>query len=76
MNRAIVVVVDSMGIGALPDAEEFGDDLTCNTIVNLAQKAGGLNASNLEKLGLGNLADIKGVNKTTDAIGSYGILKM
>ena len=37
MKRAIVIVVDSMGIGALPDAAEFGDDLSCNTVVNLAE---------------------------------------
>ena len=76
MKRAIVVVVDSMGIGALPDAVEFGDDLTCNTVVNLAEKSGGLNVPNLEKLGFGNLADIKGVNKTESPKARYGILKM
>ena len=76
MKRAIVVVVDSMGIGALPDAEEFGDDLTCNTVVNLAYKSGGLNIPNLEKMGFGNLADIKGVKKVDSPISSYGILKM
>ena len=76
MKRAIVIVVDSMGIGALPDASEFGDDLSCNTVVNLAQKAGGLNIPNLEKMGFGNLADIKGVLKTDTPGASYGILKM
>ena len=76
MKRAIVIVVDSMGIGALPDAEEFGDDLTCNTVVNLAEKSGGLNVPNLEKMGFGILADIKGVKKTDNPSAQYGILKM
>jgi len=76
MKRAIVVVVDSMGIGAMEDAVEFGDDLTCNTLVNLASKSGGLNVSNLEKMGLGNLADIKGVSKVANPCASYGILKL
>ena len=75
-KRAVVIVVDSMGIGALPDAMEFGDDLSCNTLVNLAEKSGGLNVPYLEKLGLGNLADIKGVGKNQNATGSCGILKM
>jgi len=76
MKRAIVIVVDSMGIGALPDAADFGDDLVCNTIVNLAEKSGGLIAPNFEKMGLGNLADIKGVKKCDNPIASYGILNM
>ena len=49
MKRAIVIVVDSMGIGAMPDAKEFGDDETVNTVVNLAAASGGLNAPNFEK---------------------------
>ena len=39
-KRAIVIVVDSMGCGALPDAKDFNDDLTCNTLANLAEKTG------------------------------------
>ncbi len=76
MKRAIVIVVDSMGIGAMADAEDFGDDLTCNTVVNLAEKSGGLNIPNLESMGFGNLADIKGVNKCASPVASYGILKL
>ena len=76
MKRAIVVVIDSMGIGALPDAEKFGDDLSCNTVVNLAEKSGGLNVPNLESMGFGNLADIKGVKRNDNPRASYGILKM
>lgn len=62
-KRAIVIVIDSMGCGALKDAEEYNDDLSCNTLANLALKTGGLNVPNLEKLGFGNIIDIKGVNK-------------
>lgn len=75
-KRAIVIVVDSMGCGALPDADEFGDDLSVNTLKNLANEAGGLNVPNLEKMGLGNIIDINGVNKTTAPTADYGILKM
>ena len=50
MKRAIIVVIDSMGIGAMPDSLEFGDDSTVNTLCNLAEKNGGINLPNFEKL--------------------------
>lgn len=76
MKRAIVIVVDSMGCGALPDAKEYNDELTCNTLANLARATGGLNVPNLEKMGLGNIIDIDGVSKITSPTSNYGILKM
>ncbi|MBQ4645714.1 MAG: phosphopentomutase [Candidatus Gastranaerophilales bacterium] len=75
-KRAIVVVVDSMGCGALKDANEYNDDLSCNTIANLAKATGGLNVPNFEKMGLGNIIDIEGVKKTTTPSADFGILKM
>ncbi len=74
-KRVIVIVIDSMGVGALDDAFEFGDDNTCNTLANLANKADGLNVPYFEKLGLGNIIDIKGVNKVDKPLAKYGILK-
>lgn len=59
-NRVFLIVLDSVGIGALEDANEYGD-LGANTLCNLAQKVGGLNLSNLQNMGLGNIANIKGV---------------
>ena len=76
MKRAAIIVIDSMGIGAIEDALEYGDDLTCNTLCNLAQVTGGLNVPNFEKLGLGNIKDIKGVKKTDKPLAKYGIMKM
>ncbi len=75
-KRAIVVVVDSMGCGALADANEYDDDLTCNTLKNLAEAAGGLNVANLEQMGFGNIMDIKGVKKVEKPTADFGILKM
>ena len=75
-KRAIVIVVDSMGIGALPDASDFGDDLSVNTIKNISIKEGGIYAPNLQKFGLGNLDNIKGIEPNSDFIASHGILKM
>ena len=74
-KRAIIVVIDSMGIGAMPDSLEFGDDSTVNTLCNLAKASGGLNVPNFEKMGLGNIKNIEGVKKTNSPIAEYGIMK-
>jgi phosphopentomutase len=49
MKRAIIVVIDSMGVGAMPDAPEYNDVLECNTLCNVANFCGGLNIPNLQK---------------------------
>lgn len=74
-KRAIIVVIDSMGIGAMSDSLDFGDDSTVNTLCNLAKASGGLNVPNFEKMGLGNIKDIEGVKKTNSPIAEYGIMK-
>ena len=74
-KRAIIVVIDSMGIGAMPDSLEFGDDSTVNTLCNLAKASGGLNVPNFEKMGLGNIKNIEGVKKTNYPTAEYGIMK-
>jgi phosphopentomutase len=61
MTRCAVIVLDSGGIGALPDAEAYGDSPTVNTIGNTAASVGGLALPNFERLGLGRLAEIRGV---------------
>jgi phosphopentomutase len=58
--RAIVVVLDSVGAGELPDAAAYGD-AGSNTLGNTARAAGGLSMPNLEAMGLGNVTDILGV---------------
>ena len=74
-KRAIIIVIDSMGIGAMDDAVEFNDDNTVNTLCNLAKKAGGLNVPNFEKMGLGNIKDIEGVKKELNPVAQFGIMK-
>ncbi len=75
MKRAIVIVIDSMGCGAMPDCRDYGDVPECNTLCNVSAAVGGLNAPNFYKLGLGNLGNVKGVDKNPDAIAQYGIMK-
>ena len=74
-RRAIIIVIDSMGIGAMPDCREFGDTEKCNTLKNVCAFNKGLNLPNLEKLGLGNIQDFEGVNKVSNPIGQYGTLQ-
>lgn len=75
-RRAIVIVIDSLGCGALPDAPDYNDELTCNTLCNIAKATGGLNLPNFERLGLGNIMPIEGVLPVKEPLASYGIAKM
>lgn len=75
MKRAIIIVIDSMGIGAMADCEEYQDGKDCNTLCNIAKSVGGLNLPNMQKLGLGNLADIEGVSPIERPIAQYGIME-
>ncbi len=75
MKRAIVIVIDSMGCGAMPDAEEFKDIPTCNTLSNVAKAKGGLHIPNMEKMGIGNITDIEGVARNPKYTAQYGILR-
>ncbi len=61
MSRCVVIVLDSGGIGALPDADVYGDVPGANTIGNVATGVGGVTLTNFERLGLGALTPIRGV---------------
>ncbi len=71
MKRAIIVVIDSLGVGAMPDAAEYNDVLECNTLCNVANFCGGLNLPNLQKMGLGNILHVKGVPPCEEPIASF-----
>ena len=74
-KRVIILVIDSMGIGAMPDYAEFNDSEKCNTLKNVCEFNGGLDVPVLEALGLGNIQDFKGIETTTTPIGQYGTLQ-
>lgn len=59
-KRIFLIVLDSLGIGNAKDAKYF-DDEGANTLGNIAEVTDGINAINLEGLGLGNLGDFKGI---------------
>jgi phosphopentomutase len=69
--RAIVLVLDSVGVGELPDASEYGD-VGSNTLGNTARAVGGLRMPNLEAMGLGNITPVLGVPPTDSPLASWG----
>ena len=74
MTRAIIMVIDSMGIGAMPDCREFNDVPECNTLKHVCEFNKGLNVPNLEKMGLGNIQDFEGIKKVENPIATYATL--
>jgi phosphopentomutase len=59
-RRAIVLVIDACGVGALPDAASYGDAGT-NTLLHVAEAVGGLQLPTLQALGLGSILPLPGV---------------
>ena len=75
MKRAIVIVIDSMGIGAMPDCKNFNDVPECNTLKHVCEFNNGLNTPVMEKMGLGNIQDFKGISPVNNPIAQYGTMK-
>jgi len=66
-RRAFVVVLDACGVGALPDAAEYGDAGT-NTLAHVAEDAGGFSLPTLERLGLGSILQLAGLAEAIDPV--------
>jgi|GEM_PF-755129 len=64
-RRAVVLVIDACGAGALPDAHAYGDQGT-NTLAHLADAVGGLRLPTLQALGLGSILPLTGVPASAD----------
>lgn len=69
-KRVILIVLDSVGVGELPDAYKFGDEGS-NTLGHVTEKTG-VELPNMGKLGLGNIIPLKSVPENPNAIGGYG----
>jgi phosphopentomutase len=70
-QRITVIVLDSVGIGELPDAEQYGDKGS-HTLGHIAQKVQGLSLPNLRRLGLGNIAPLADWQPEVTPVGYYG----
>ncbi len=73
-NRVFLIVIDSVGCGEMPDAKAFGDEGT-NTIRNISLDQGGITLPVMEKMGYGNLTDIKGVRPVENVNANYTRMK-
>ncbi len=71
IKRVALFVLDSVGVGELPDAGDYGDKGS-NTLGNISRAVGGLHMPNLGRLGLGNIIPIAGVPPAKNPAASYG----
>jgi phosphopentomutase len=74
INRIIIVVLDGVGAGELPDANLYGD-CGSNTLSNTAAAIGGLKLPNMGRLGLGRITTIMGVPPDPAPIGCFGKMR-
>ena len=70
-KRIVLLVLDSAGIGELPDAGLYNDEGS-NTLYNTASYAGGLKVPNLARLGLGSIMELPGVKPASLPLASFG----
>lgn len=73
-KRIFVVVLDSLGVGEMPDSAQYGD-IGVDTLGNISERMGTLNIPNLQRLGLANLHPVKGVEPVAEPIGVYAKLR-
>ena len=73
-KRVFVVVMDSLGVGAMPDSADFGD-IGVNTLGHISESVDTFTIPNLQKLGLANLIPLKQVAPVEKAMGYYGKLR-
>ena len=73
-KRVFVVVMDSLGVGAMPDSADFGD-IGVNTLGHISESVDTFRIPNLQKLGMANIIPLKQVPANEHPIGYYGKLR-
>lgn len=71
MNNFVIIVLDGIGVGELPDASKYNDSGS-NTLANMGRVLGGLDLPNMEALGLGNITEIPGIKSAGLPKASFG----
>ncbi len=71
IDRVIWVILDSVGMGELPDANLFGDE-GANTLGHIFEKHPDINIPNMLSMGLGNIEGMTIIDKVSEPIGAYG----
>jgi phosphopentomutase len=74
LKRAVILILDGVGIGEAPDAADYGD-AGSDTLGNVARACGGLKLPRLERFGLGNIRPLDGVERRGDAAGAWGTMR-
>jgi len=75
MPRILAFVMDSAGVGALPDAASYHDASNANTLGNVAERLGGLRLPNFEHLGLAHVTPMRGLAATARPLARVGRLR-
>ncbi|HOJ07699.1 MAG: phosphopentomutase [Ignavibacteriota bacterium] len=73
MNNFFIIVLDGVGVGELPDSNLYGDEGS-NTLGNISRALNGISLPNLQKMGLGNIIPVIGVDRTEIPKASFGKL--
>lgn len=72
VKRAFVVVIDALGVGALPDAPDYADAPGANTLGNIDRRSERLALPNMASLGLGHITPMRHVPAVANPVGGYG----
>lgn len=73
MNRVFLLIIDGLGIGAQEDAHLYGDE-GANTLGHVCETAG-CNLPNFEKLGIGNITELKDIEAVDHPLASWGKMR-
>jgi phosphopentomutase len=74
MKRAVILVLDGVGIGEAPDAAAYGD-VGSDTLGNISRAVTGMSLPNLQRAGLGNIAPLEGVPRAGAPTGAWGMMQ-
>jgi phosphopentomutase len=75
INRVILIILDSVGIGAMPDAHLYGDEGS-NTLLNIYRNIENFKLENLERMGLTHIEGLEEIRRNTiTPMASYGRLE-
>ena len=73
-KRILLIILDSLGVGELPDASEYGDQGAA-TLQHIAEAVNGLHLPNLQQMGMGNIVTIKGLSQTERSNAFFGKMR-
>ena len=67
-RRIFLIVIDSLGIGEMPDAADYGD-VGADTLGHISERADSFHIPNLQKLGMANMKQLKQVKPADEPMG-------